>query len=826
MRPLSTWIWHAIFLLGFLTPKLAVAVPALHGTPRMALPDPPPTRTLIIGGDHQYPPYEYLDESGNPSGYNVELTLAIAREMGFDVVFRLGPWADMVQALEDGRIDALQGMFYTPKRNLVFDFSIPHAANHYVTVLRKESGKPPENLEELRKWRCVVEKGDAVHDLLRKQMQPENLVLVETQEDVLREVAEGRHDCGVAVRISTLHLIQKNNWKHLELGRRPLFTLEYCYAVLNGQHELLALFNEGLKVLEKKGELRRLQLKWLGPETLPQPPGMVKRLRESLKYLIPLLVILGMVLLWSWTLRRQVAAKTLELEESTRRFRHVFESSNVGKSLTSPEGILNVNKAFADMLGYTTDELEGKNWKELTPKEEIAPIGGRLQSMIDGKSESERFEKRYFHKDGTVVWADVSTILQRSEDGKPLYFITTIVDITDRKKAEQAHAALEAQLRQSQKMESVGRLAGGVAHDFNNMLGVILGYSDLLLEKMEESDSGREDVLEIRKAAERSADIARQLLAFARRQAIQPRKVDLNLLIGDMLKMLSRLIGEDIRLQWSPVEGLWPVHLDPSQFGQVMANLVINARDAISGNGHIHIGVANCPMAELPERMPDDPVGDYVAVSVTDDGCGIPTELQEAIFEPFYSTKGEHEGSGLGLATVYGIVRQNNGFIRLESSPGQGATFHILLPAFFVDEPGDISMEIQQVPDSQQMTVLLVEDEVSILKLMKRVLERMGHRVLATSDPQVALDLARSSNDPIGLLITDVIMPGMNGLELAEVIRDLYPCVRILFMSGYTADVISRKGILEKEVNFLQKPFSSHQLTDKIHEVLQNLKTP
>ncbi|MFH0781726.1 MAG: PocR ligand-binding domain-containing protein [Pseudomonadota bacterium] len=392
----------------------------------------------------------------------------------------------------------------------------------------------------------------------------------------------------------------------------------------------------------------------------------------------------------------------------------------------------------------------------------------------------------------------------------------------ERREAEHERAILQTQLMQAQKMESVGRLAGGVAHDFNNMLGVILGHVEIAEEQVNPADPLLHDLQEIKKAATRSADLTRQLLAFARKQTISPKVLDLNETVESLLKMMRRLIGEDIELVWLPGNNLWPVKIDPTQVDQILANLTINARDAIAGVGRVTIETANIVLDDdyCTDHTGFLP-GSYVLLTVSDDGCGMDKETCEHAFEPFFTTKDVGQGTGLGLATIYGIIKQNSGFINLYSEPGKGTTFRILLPKhlgktclFDQNKPADV---VQQGRE----TILLVEDEPSILLLGKRMLERMGYLVLAAATPGEALETAEHHAGEIHLLLTDVIMPEMNGRDLARRLLSLYPRMARMFMSGYTANVIAHHGVLDEDVQFIQKPFSMVELSSKVRKALR-----
>jgi PAS domain S-box-containing protein len=394
--------------------------------------------------------------------------------------------------------------------------------------------------------------------------------------------------------------------------------------------------------------------------------------------------------------------------------------------------------------------------------------------------------------------------------------IVVNLDISDR-------VALETQLTQAQKMESVGRLAGGVAHDFNNMLNVILGHTELALDDLPGNSPLRDDLDEIRKAAERSANLTRQLLAFARKQTVEPRILDLNETITSMLKMLQRLIGEDIDLLWKPGARLALVRIDPGQVDQVLANLVVNARDAIGHqNGKVTIETAN---ARFDEEYCADHAGfipgEYVMLAVSDDGCGMDEETRANIFEPFFTTKATGQGTGLGLATIYGITKQNDGFVNVYSEPGKGSTFRIYIPALGAESrQEDGASTLNTAPVGGNENILIVEDEAAILNMARAMLTPLGYNILTASTPSEALRVARDCECKIDLVITDVVMPEMNGRDLAEQMQALYPGLKNLFMSGYTANVIAHQGVLDKGVNFIQKPFSQKDLAEKVRKVL------
>ncbi|HPP01038.1 MAG TPA: ATP-binding protein [bacterium] len=406
------------------------------------------------------------------------------------------------------------------------------------------------------------------------------------------------------------------------------------------------------------------------------------------------------------------------------------------------------------------------------------------------------------------------------QDHQPLAMIVSI-EITRRKLAEEEKQRLEKQLFFYQKMEAVGQLAGGVAHDFNNLLTVIEGYTDLALIRLPADDPLYSDVVEIRKAADRAIAITSQLLAFSRKQLFQPRVLNLNAIVSDMERMLRRLIGENIELVTVYGDGLRQIQADPGQIEQVIVNLAVNARDAMPKGGRLRIETAN---ADLDGRYSaghvDVASGEYVELTVADNGQGMDPEIQSRIFDPFFTTKETGKGTGLGLATVYGIVKQNQGHIEVFSRPGEGSTFKIYFPkADTAVSPVVLpSQPVRSNPGSE--TILLVEDESTVLNLIRRSLEECEYKVLTAGCGEDALEIARNYPGPIDLLVTDVVMPGMNGHELAPRISQIKPGIKILYMSGYTDDSIARQGLVDPDIAFIQKPFTPLTLVQKIQDIL------
>jgi PAS domain S-box-containing protein len=465
----------------------------------------------------------------------------------------------------------------------------------------------------------------------------------------------------------------------------------------------------------------------------------------------------------------------------------------------------------ATRYSTTANEVLGRYPSDFHDPKLAAKIKERVRQVCtSGKAVTEDEEIMWA---GTRYWFNSQVSPARDAKGNIVGAITVSRNITERRK-------LEEQLLQAQKLEAVGRLAGGVAHDYNNMIGVILGYAKLIESQLNPLDPLRRNIQAIASAAERSANLTKQLLAFARKQVIAPVPLNLNESLLLLQKMLTRLIGEDIALTFLPGDDLWNVKIDPTQVDQILANLATNARDAIDDVGTITIETANLSIDQsIMKEHPDFTPGDYVMLAFSDNGKGMDKATQQRIFDPFFTTKPKGQGTGLGLATVFGIVKQNNGVIHVYSEPDRGSTFKIYLPRFHGEAETPIEKR-EEVPLKGTETVLVVEDEEQLLELSCAALEMYGYSILSAKSPGEAIVLCERTNKKIDLLITDVVMPGMNGKELKERLDTLKPGMKTIFMSGYTAEVVANRGILNEGVHFLQKPFTPQTLAKKVREVL------
>lgn len=510
------------------------------------------------------------------------------------------------------------------------------------------------------------------------------------------------------------------------------------------------------------------------------------------------------------------------LRESEDRYSTLFNSASDAIFICDFTGrFLEVNEAACERLGFTQEELLQMRCEDI----EAPEYAGLLSRRLDELREHGHivFETEHLTKEGEKVPVEVSArIIEHA--GTPAV-LTIARDITERKAAEKEKEKLEEQLVHSQKMEAIGRLAGGIAHDFNNLLTTILGHADLVLTSAEGSEPLLEDVQAIKKAGERAASLVRQLLAFSRKQVLQPAVLDLNSVVIDMEKMLRRLIGEDIELETVLKPGLHQVKVDPGQIEQIIMNLAVNARDAMPQGGKLTVETANVELSEdYTRRRPMMRPGPYVMLVLSDTGIGMEAETLSHVFEPFFTTKELGKGTGLGLATVYGIVKQSGGYIWVYSEPGEGTTFKIYLPSVQEGEEA-VRKPHESSGKGGDETVLVVEDDDMLRNMARNILKRYGYRVLEAQDAETALEASRGHEGPIHLLLTDVVMPGISGRELAERLQSERPAARVLFMSGYTDEAVVHHGVLESGISFVQKPFSPDVLARKVREVLDTLST-
>jgi len=512
-----------------------------------------------------------------------------------------------------------------------------------------------------------------------------------------------------------------------------------------------------------------------------------------------------------------------QLRESERRYALVVEGLNDGLVDWNIEAnTVYYSDKWKAMLGLGDLDLgdSHKVWEERFHPDDAAPAWEAVQQYLRGDTAELRLEHRLRHRDGTCRWVLARGICVRDKGQKPLRLVVSHTDITGQIELRSEKKKLQEQLQQSQKLEAIGRLAGGVAHDFNNLLTVIHGYSEMVFEALDVTDPLRRDMTHVQKAAESAAALTQQLLAFSRKQLVTPKLIDLNRTVATAEKMIRRTIGENIELSFIPGDELWKTKIDPVQVDQIIVNLALNARDAMPGNGTLTMETANVTLdTTCCHHCLDAARGEFVRLTIRDTGEGMDEDLQKQIFEPFFTTKGVGQGSGLGLSTITGIVHQAGGHIMVESAPGQGTTFTIHLPRTAGGEAKRSSVETGADPTGSE-TCLMVEDKEDVRDLAVRALRSRGYTVLEAESGIRALEKVEKHADEIDLLITDVVMPGMNGKQLYDRIRRIKPDVQVLYMSGYDDNTIAHHGVLESANHFLHKPFRPQELARRVRSIL------
>lgn len=812
-----------IFALAFLL-QIIFSIAPLNAHSRVVRVGIFPAPPLVIPGP------------GKPSGLFIDLLEYFAANQNWQIEYSLDSWNNCLNKLEKGEIDLLPAVSYTKERELKYGFS-KHTIYMDSGVVFTSSRFQPHTIFDLQGKRVAALQSSIFTtrfiDLMASFGIRSDIVFTTDNKEVMEAIATNKADAGVCIYSLGNELAKEYPVTITAISFSPL-ALQFAVP-LGKNHDIIAGINQLMaNMIDDPDSLySRSFKKWTMPAAKKEIPVWVWGG-------LSVLVTLGFLLLMLNTfLRRQVRLKTqdlsLEISEKERALQALYASNEINRVTfdLAPLGIahvaldgkwLRVNDRLCEIVGYEREELQKLTFQDITHSDDLETDLEFVQQILAGVRETYALEKRYIRKDGSQVWIRLTVSLAREEDGRPRHFISMIEDIATRKLAEAEHDRLETQLRQAQKIESVGKLAGGIAHDYNNMLSVIMGYTEMALDGLDQDDAIREHLTEVLGAAQRSVEITRQLLAFARKQTIDPRVLNLNDTIAGMLKMLQRLIGENISLSWNPKAGLWLVKMDPSQIDQILANLCVNARDAIADVGKITIETDNIILDEYycVDHV-ECHVGEYIMLSVSDTGCGMGRETVEKIFEPFFTTKEVGRGTGLSMSTVYGIVKQNCGSINIYSEPGQGTTIKIYIPRFSSEEHAAEAEEIQIITKGTGEVLLLVEDEPSVRKMGIRMLKRSGYTVLAAASPSEALDVMNNHDGKIDMLITDVIMPEMNGRQLADQLQGLCPGMKLLFMSGYTANAIAHHGVLDEGVNFIQKPFSQRTLTDKVYMVLHGI---
>ncbi|MFA5794479.1 MAG: transporter substrate-binding domain-containing protein [Candidatus Brocadiia bacterium] len=782
--------------------------------------NPDYARTVRVG-IYENNPKVFVDASLTPKGIFVDILDEIARSENWKIDYLYGTWAENIQRLGNGQIDLMVDVSFSAERAEQFAFNRTPVLESWLDVYSKREVRI-SSIRDLNMKKIAVLEGSVQEKYLLEVIKPTlgidfTLLPYPDYPAGIKAVKSGIADVMVASRFFSFSSQRDANI----VPANVIFRSEGLHFAFPKNIDAGLVETIDRHIVAMKNNLNSayyLSLKrWLDI----RPPALVPNyIKYALAVITGLLIIIG---LFALLLRRQVALKISAIREAYQLLDETQTIAGMGGWEYDPNArhMKWTNQVYR-IYGVGLDYDPGDAYRNISSyAPHHAPIIEKAFRLAVEEGRPYDLKLELIRGDGRHIWV-WTTSRPVVKNGKVIRVNGNIMDITAAKHAEAERNKLQEQLFQVQKMDLVGRLAGGVAHDFNNMLGVIIGNAETALSKTGPEQELHSDLEEILKAAHHSAGLTRQLLTFARKQVVEPRIIDLNEKISGTLKMLKSLIREDIDLKWQPEPSLWPVKVDPLQIDQIMANLCVNARDAITGTGKIIIETANSVFdenycANNANYMP----GEYAMIAVSDTGCGMYKETLGHLFEPFFTTKGIGKGTGLGLAMVYGIVRQNNGFINVYSEPRQGSTFKIYLPRHRGPVDQSHAKSAAEIPRGQGQTILLVEDEDSLRKLFTELLKKLGYAVLTASSPREAIRLAQEHDGGIHLILTDVILPDMNGRDLAGRVKETRPAIKCLFMSGYTADVIAHRGMLFEEVNFIQKPFSQKNLALKVKEALE-----
>ena len=778
---------------------------------------------VVKVGLYENKPKIFTDEKGSPAGIFVSILNEIARREKWHLIYSSGDWSQCLASLESGDLDLMPDVAYSQDRDDKFDFHREGVVNSWAEVYSVES-KRIASLQGLNGLKIAVLKGSIQKELFEEMMKgfgySATLVEVDSSTDELTLAMDKKVDALIVNRFFGDYYCHRFGLKITPIIFAPVVLY---YATLAGQNgDLLQAIDENLREMKtESGSVYYQTLeRWMADPPQTVFPAYLKWFFWGVSLL--LLVAFVFIVLLRW--RVGVVARSLErtnerLRRSEKKFHDIFNKHAAVKMILNPDTgeIVEVNEAAEKFYGWTAAELCRKRIQEINT---LSPAEVKAEMAQAMRQERIHFEFRHRLASGDI--REVAVFCSPVDiDGVPMLY-SVIHDITARKQAESDMERLKEQVSQSQKMESIGRLAGGVAHEFNNMLGVIVGYAELALEKVPEASPLYGDLNEILKAANRSASITMQLLAFARKQVVSPVVLDLNVSVDGMRDVLTSLLGANTVLDWKPGRNLWPVKIDPIQVSQVMACLCSNARDAIPDKGSVTLETKNVSFdLGYCQKHPEFSLGEYVMLSVTDTGRGMDAETLKNIFEPFFTTKGICKSAGLGLPTVYGIVKQNNGFIDICSELGQGTTFKMFFPRSMksVDQASDGEAG-DGIPRGAGQSILVVEDGEAIRELGKKLLERLGYKVSTANTPAEAIRLVRDHRGRFDLVLSDLVLPEMSGWEVTDKITEIDPRIRIVYMSGYSEGLIASRRVDDPGINFLQKPFSTKDLAIAISRAL------
>lgn len=790
-----------------------------------------------------YPPFAVVRPDGTPDGFSVELLKEVAKAVDIEINITVGPWHEIKKRLEDGDIDVLPLVSWSPEREHVFDFSAPYLRMSTIAIFVRKGERTIHDYVDLKNKEVMVMRGDTVHEYALKANLSDKLILTENFEDALKLLSKGEHDAVIVQQLVGFELIKKLGISNLvnikvsqETSLRPVskkvsdFEQKFCFAVKKGDTVLLGLLNEGLAIVFANGTYDKLYSKWF-TSILPQPPVPIALLIKSLLFIfVPLMLILAMIGIWY--LRREVNRKTNSLlqamisrRHADEQYRALFTKMLDGFALHEiicdendkpvDYRFLAVNPAFERMTGLMSAGIIGKRVLEVLPDTETYWIDTYGKVALTGES---------------IIFENYSKSIGKyfavtSYQPEYMQFAVIFQDITDKKIAREKEQKLRIQLQQAQKMEAIGTLAGGISHDFNNILAPILGHAEILMEDASQDSSLYSSLSEIYKAALRARELVKQILTFSRQDSTEIRLMKIQPIIKEALQLIRSTIPSTIEIKHNISKECGAVKADPTQIHQIIMNLSTNAFHAMENTG----GELSVTLTEV-ELSPNDLAvgidinpGVYACLQIADTGVGMNRDVIEKIFDPFFTTKKKDKGTGLGLSVVHGIVRSMNGTINVYSEPGRGTKFNIYLPVikdFFKED--DVQLK-GGIPKGSGR-ILLVDDEQAIAEMEKKMLERIGYDVTSRVSSVEALEIFRLNPYKFDLVITDMAMPKMAGDKLSTELIKIRPDIPVLLCTGFSNDRAKDMADLPGIRDIMMKPVIMKDLADKVRELLDQGK--
>ena len=792
-----------------------------------------PHRTVTVGADQNYPPFEFLDENGQAVGFNIDLLQALSKEMGLQIEIRSGPWMAIRQAVENGQLDMVSGMYYSKERDVKVDFSTPFIRIHESIFVRSDSSL--STLEDLKNREVIVQSGDIMNDFAIASGLMRTVVEVYNPLDALRLLSSGRHDAVLLPKLQGQYLLDTYKIDNVKAVGPAILIQEYGFAVVDGDTELIAILDQGLSILKTSGTYKEIREKWFGVMGH-------ERSQAFYRFIIPVFILLALLLafswLWNWLLRRHVQRKTLELsrelnahektlkslKDREAHLQAVVESSSDAILVLDDNFLMTgCNSAFVKELGFSKKQIDGQQMSLILPRSET--LNEMLQGVRDDieKAGTWRDEQLFQSRAGTVVPMETTISEIVLPDRRVEGYVAIMRNISSRKRAEEENIRLEHQLRQIQKMEAIGTLAAGIAHDFNNILSSIIGYTELARRALVEDNQVRQDLGVVLESADQAKSLVRQILTYSRQTELERRPESLSALVEDSLRLLRASLPAAIEIHKDFAAGNDLVLADATQINQVILNLVTNAFQAMNtSGGRLDITIQDLQVNETTaEQFPAVSAGSYLQLSITDDGHGIDASIIERIFDPFFTTKGRGEGTGMGLSVVHGIIKDHGGFIQVESQLDRGTSFHVILPLF--EGVPDISPAAHPLVGGSE-SLLLVDDDEKVAYAWQRILQALGYSVTVATHPARGLVCFQEKTKEFDLVLTDFDMPHMSGLELTRQLKKISPGIPVILYTGFSAALSEVDAKNSGVSRCLAKPVSTATMSESLRQVIDESK--